>query len=90
MAQIKTGDIKEYRKKYYNTHKEHIMKSMMEKRHCDLCNCDFTKCYTQKHKRSQKHQNQLNQRASLEQSMSERMEKAFLNLLKQNFVLKLE
>lgn len=47
----------EYRKDYYQKHKEHILATMNRTKHCNVCNKNIRFCSWNKHCRSKKHLN---------------------------------
>ena len=50
-----TADMKAYRKQYYKTHKENILRSMSEMIKCEACNCNIQKQWKRRHENTQKH-----------------------------------
>ena len=51
--------ISEYKKQYREINKEKISQMKKIKVHCDVCDCDITKCNLSRHNRTLTHQNNL-------------------------------
>jgi len=79
----------EYNKKYYEAHKQDILKSISQVIKCEACNCDIQKQWKTRHNKTYKHQRNQNKLDDEKDQMKkneaeeERMKKKLSNILRQ-------
>jgi len=80
-----TKDIKQYNKKYYETHKEQLLKTASQCVKCEACNCNIQKQWKNKHDKTKKHLENVEK-----MNTSTRKEEENINIKLSNLILEVE